>query len=352
LLEGRVQMLTKVEAIQRWPLWVRLTMTGLAVAATYVLQIPLEPDVPGDPFLFFLLVTISATLAFGASAGVVGVVMTTLLSVRFFEPFGSLVPNHAADLIKIGVYAILATACLFAFARLGDTLSAARLETEALKRSQEKNSLLFSELAHGVANNFAAIAALITLKSRSVKDLRARAIFDEAIEQVRVMGRLHVRLRASDQRAWLDSEEFFGELCRDLKASVARGRPISIEYKAVSLPLSMAQATSLGLIVNELVTNAIKHAFPDGRAGRVDIAFEALKDELRLCVKDNGVGFFPPTQKDAGMGKDLVTGLAGQLGGHLQVASSISGSSFRLSFPYASQVPSVRCEQSLAATIH
>ena len=100
----------------------------------------------------------------------------------------------------------------------------------------------------------------------------------------------------------MDSEEFFGELCNDLKASAARGRPVSIECKADSVPISMDQATSLGLIVNELVTNAIKHAFPNGRAGRIRVAFEALKNELKLCVEDDGVGFRPRMQKDAGLG--------------------------------------------------
>jgi two-component sensor histidine kinase len=129
-----------------------------------------------------------------------------------------------------------------------------------------------------------------------------------------------------------------GELCNDLKASVACGRSVSIECKAHSLAISMDQATSLGLIVNELVTNAIKHAFPHGRTGRIRVAFEAFKGELRPCVEDDGVGFCPHTQTDAGMGQELVSGLAGQLSGSLEVASTTAGSSFRLSVPCASPV--------------
>jgi two-component sensor histidine kinase len=349
---GLLQMWRNVGSSQRWSLWTRVTITAAAVVATHLVQIPLEQDIPGEPFLLFFLVVIGATLAFGARAGFVGVAMTTVLSLLFFEPFGSLALLHAADLVKIEVYAVLATACVFASARLCDALSAARLETAALRRAEEKNSLLFSELAHGVANNFAAIAALITLKSHSVKDRKARAVLEEAIEQVNVTGRVHARLRAGDQEAWLDSEAFFGELCEDLSASVARGRQVSIECKADSLPMCMDQAMSLGLIVNELVTNAMKHAFPRGRAGRIRVAFEAVKAELRLSVEDDGVGFSPRIQKGAGMGSDLVSGLAGQLGGHLEVVSTNGGSTFRLSVPFVNPVPSIRSERPAAAAVH
>ena len=339
-------MLRKVEAILRWPLWIRVTVTGVAVAAAYLIQIPLERELPGEPFLPFLLVVIGATLALGATAGFVGVVMTTVLSIRFFEPTAAFALHHAVDLVKIEVFAILATACVFALAQYRHALNA------SLKQAEEKKSLFFSELAHGVANNFAAIAALISLKSLSVKDPSARAVLDEAIEQVKVMGRVHGRLRAGDQEALVDSEQFFGELCNDLKASLARGQPVSIECKADSIPMCMDQATSLGLIVNELVTNAIKHAFPNGRSGRIRVAFEVSKDELSLCVEDDGVGFRPGRRKDTGMGQDLVSGLAAQLAGHLEVASMSSGSSFRLSVPFASPVPSTRSEQPSAASIY
>ena len=105
-------MLIKVEAIQRWPLWVRVTATGVAVAAAYLIQIPLEREIPGEPFLLFLLVVIGATLAFGGTTGFAGVAMTTILSIRFFEPTATFALHNAVDLIKIEVFAILATACV------------------------------------------------------------------------------------------------------------------------------------------------------------------------------------------------------------------------------------------------
>ena len=97
----------KAGAMQRWPLWIRLATTGLIIVAIHLFQVPLERHVPGEPFLPFYLVVIASTLLFGASTGFVAATMTTVLSVVFFEPFGLLVLDDAADLIKVEVYGLL-----------------------------------------------------------------------------------------------------------------------------------------------------------------------------------------------------------------------------------------------------
>jgi two-component sensor histidine kinase len=170
------------------------------------------------------------------------------------------------------------------------------------------------------------------MKSDSVSDAKAKSVLDDAIEQVRVMARVHRRLRAGGHDLTLDIKAFIDELCDGLKSSMARGLPISIECNADSRPLYMDQAVTLDLIINELVTNAIKHAFPDRRTGRIHVAFTALSDGSRLVVEDNGVGF--DERRSVGIGDDLVRGLARQLGGNLQIQSSTAGTSFRLFIPH------------------
>jgi K+-sensing histidine kinase KdpD len=139
---------------QNWPLSIRLAATGAAVGTTCLFQLPLERQVPGEPFLLFFLVVIVSTLAFGASVGFVGVGLSTLLSLLFFDPVGSFAVQHAADLVKIELYAILASASVVGFARLGNTLAAARENSDSLKRLNESKTILLRELVHGVANNF------------------------------------------------------------------------------------------------------------------------------------------------------------------------------------------------------
>ena len=154
------------------------------MATTCLFQLPIERHVPGEPFLLFLLVVIASTLAFGASIGFVGVGLTTLLSILFFEPVGSFALWHAIDLIKIELYAILASCCVIAFARLCNMFIAARQDAETSKRLSETKSILLREMAHAVANDFASIAALITVRSNTIGDARAKAILDEAVEQI------------------------------------------------------------------------------------------------------------------------------------------------------------------------
>ena len=280
----------KIGRTRRWPLWSRVLVTVAMLAAACAMQFLLAKDVPGEPFLFFLLVVVGATLAFGAGVGFVAVGLSTLLSLPFFEPLGTITLTHASDLIKIELYAVLAGGCVVAVATFANALVAAGDRNTNLERLDVNKSLLLRELAHGVANNFATVAALIMTKSNSVHDAKAKMALEEAIEQVRVMARVHRRLRANSQDVSLDSRAFIDELCGDLNA-VAHARSISIECKADSRPLCMDDAVTLGLIVNELVTNAIKHAFPDSRSGHIRVGFEALDhDQVRLIVRDDGVG--------------------------------------------------------------
>ena len=326
-----------LRASRKWPVPINVAVTTAAVVATCLFQLPIERHVPGEPFLLFILVVIASTLAFGASVGFLATGLSTILSMLFFEPIGSFAVWRATDLIKIELYAVFASCAVFAFARLAKMVIASRDATDSLKRLNESRSVLLRELAHGVANNFAAVAAFMSARSNAISDAQARSVLDEAVEQIRMMGRVHARLRvAGDHHVSLGSQDFFESLCDELKASLARGRQISIECEADDLPLSAHQAISLGLIVNELVMNAVKHAFPDGRKGRIRVGFEVVPDQLQLYVEDDGVGLASCQQRNGGLGQDLVNGLSRELGGRLEVKTSEKGSSFHLRIPYTS----------------
>jgi two-component sensor histidine kinase len=301
------------------------------IAAGCLAQFPVEADVPGEPFLLFLLAVIGITLAFGARLGLFAAALSTIISPLFFEPIGSLAVRHASDLIKIGLYAVLAGGCVVAFAFFANALIVAG---DRLERADLSKSLLLRELAHGVANNFATLAAFIGTKSASVGDAAAKSVLDDAIEQILVMARVHRRLRQHVDGLSLDSQVLMRELCDDLTKATS-GRPLSIECKADSRPLCADQAVLLGLVVNELVTNAMKHAFPGGRKGCIRVHLKGPDNRLYLSVNDDGVGFdISQRGGNEAQGRELIRGLCDELRGEMSINSTASGSSFHLSIPY------------------
>jgi two-component sensor histidine kinase len=324
-------MLGKLRALRSLPVPIRLLVTGAAAALTCAFQLPLEPDVPGDPFLLFFMVVIGAAFAFGEHIGFVAVGLTTFLAFFFFEPFGTLAIKHAGDLIKIELYAVLTGISVLIVASIGRAL----VDAKASAEMDGEGNIFVRELTHRIANNLAVVAALIRRKAGSVTDVQARSVLDEAIEQVTIMARLHRHLQVGGEAVSVDSEHFIGDLCDDLQTSMARDRPISIEHMGMRRALPVAQAVPLGLIVNELVTNALKHAFPGNRRGRVRVRLQQETDNsLLLVVEDDGVGM-RPLAPPSGMGRSLLHVLAAQLSGRLECRSDDRGTTFTLLFPTA-----------------
>jgi two-component sensor histidine kinase len=144
------------------------------------------------------------------------------------------------------------------------------------------------------------------------------------------VARLTNRLNLSDNSSTVNSQKFVRDVCQDLKACA----PPSIEFECNTegheLPLGIA--VPLGLVINELVTNALKYAFPAGRAGRIRVAFARQHDSLVLAVEDDGRGMRGEVQ-GTGMGMQLLHGLARSLEGNVKFNSSDTGTRVFFTFP-------------------
>jgi two-component sensor histidine kinase len=325
-------MLALLKVTNTFPLWLRVAITCFALGAAYLFQIPLETEVPGEPFLLFFAILVGCTLAFGRITGFLAVVVSSLLSLHFFEPGRSIDIYHASDLIKVELYALFSVGAVVVIARLNRALIAAEQANLLLANQESQKSVLLAELAHRVANNFAALAALIRQKSNSVADPQAKSALEEALRQVNVMARIHGHLRAGNKDVSFDSRRFLEELCEDFRASVASLHSISIECAATSHLLPAVDALPLGLILNELITNAIKYAFPNGRAGTIRVSLDKFGDHLRLCVQDDGVGLRRPVQ-GKGLGHSLVHALAQQLDASVEIkADGSRGTAISITF--------------------
>jgi two-component sensor histidine kinase len=329
-------MLNRLVALHAWPLPLRIGSSALAVAAAYAFQIPIEREVPGEPFLLFFIAVIACTLAFGELAGFVACGVSTALSFYFFEPVGMVAVHRADDLIKIELYAVMAALSVLGAARFKGALL--RL-SRAMSNNEKRSAVLLQEMTHRVSNNFSVVAALIRSKAATVNEPSARSVLDEAVEQIVMMARLHRNLYSAGGIAALDSQSFLSELASDLSSTMGKYRQVSITSTVASCPLCLEQAVPLGMIVNELVTNALKHAFPEGGPGSVQILLRKEPgNRLALIIEDDGVGL-PEGGLGTGTGQALVAALTEQLGGRVEAKSDkAAGTSFRVTFPYEIRV--------------
>ena len=322
-------MVAAIRITSGWPLPVQFGCTVLLVLASFAAQLPLESKGFADPFALFLTSVFIVALLFGRASGMLAVVLSSLLSLLFFEPLGSMHPTRAVDVFQIGLYALLAVGAAIMADQIHRTLIG--LSDTAMRLADEGSTktLQLREMAHRVANNFASLDALIRLRANASKDPKIQFAFEQAGELVHVVARLSNRLNASADDSNLDSQLFVAELCEDLQACARNG--ISVECRAESHSIPLTATVPLGLIVNELVTNALKYAFPDQKSGVVLVDFSREGDDFRLLVEDDGVGM-SNTVKGGGLGFHLLEGFSRTIGGRFDIASSGAGTRVSLRF--------------------
>ncbi len=182
----------------------------------------------------------------------------------------------------------------------------------------EKQTLLLRELTHRTKNHLGMIIALLRLKGARQTDPAARQDFERAIERIHTIAFLHEHLYGDDMFDRINVETYIKDICDNLADSILGESKISIVRDIELAELNIDQAVPLGLIVNELVTNAAKYAFPSGQEGRVSIRFRKHGDQCTLTISDNGRGLAAPS-KAQGVGTRLVRALAGQIGARVRV---------------------------------
>jgi two-component sensor histidine kinase len=171
---------------------------------------------------------------------------------------------------------------------------------------------------------------LLNLQSRTANE-EAREALVSAAERVQTIARVHRRLELRDDRVVVDTKSYIGELCADLRLSRLAMRAIALECGAESHSISLEKAVPLGLIINESVTNAAKHAFPDQRQGNIMVEFRREGDAYKLVVSDNGIG--NDGSSNPGTGNRLMGMLAAQLNSKLDVEQRSPGTAVVVVIP-------------------
>ena len=197
------------------------------------------------------------------------------------------------------------------------------LEKDSLLREK---AILLEELQHRVANSLQIIASVLLLKARAVKSEETRVHLQET--HARVMSLAAVQNHLSFSIGEVEVRPYLLKLCDSLSASMMRNAgSLTLTVKADEARLSSREAVSLGLIVTELAINALKHAFPDGRGGVIEVTYRLTGSGWVLSVSDNGVGRStagaPNTR--SGLGTSIVDGLAKQLGAVVEISDDMPG---------------------------
>jgi chemotaxis protein methyltransferase CheR len=214
-----------------------------------------------------------------------------------------------------------------------DVTERVRLEREHAIAG-ERIGMLLQELTHRVKNSLQIIAAMVRIEARSHKSGEGKAALERVSHRIDALGQLYSKLSKANTVEAVDAATYLDELCRDLIASVHKegGTSIVLKTDIESELLPTDRAIPIGLIVNELVTNAVKYAFPGDTKGTVLVTLKRVPGELRLTVADDGQGV-DPRRADSGLGGRLVEGFAQQLGGQVERESDSQGTTVRLILP-------------------
>ncbi|MBI5473794.1 MAG: PAS domain S-box protein [Ignavibacteriae bacterium] len=207
-----------------------------------------------------------------------------------------------------------------------------------LKISLREKEVLLKEIHHRVKNNLQVIASLLDLQASYTRDEKVIEMFRETRDRAYVMSGVHELLYQTKDLTRIDLGEYLNTLVNDLVASYGTDRSlISLELKMDSLFVNMDTANCAGLIVHELISNALKHAFPDGREGGVTVELrqqvQTEEHRIKLTVSDDGVGFAPGLDFRAteSLGLQLVNTLVEQLQGNIALDAT-AGTRFIITF--------------------
>lgn len=195
------------------------------------------------------------------------------------------------------------------------TRAKARAERE-MQEARERAEMLLGEVNHRVGNSLAMVAALVGLQSNAVEDPEAKRALAETQVRIQAIAGVHRHLYTSDDVRMVQLGDYLNSLIGELENSLqAEGRTASIRVDVEGFPMATEKVASLGVIVTELVTNALKYAYSDREPGEVRVQMARAGDQVRLVVEDDGIGWTGSGKaKGTGLGSRIVKAMAASLG--------------------------------------
>ena len=206
---------------------------------------------------------------------------------------------------------------------------------DVVNASLGEKEVLIKDINHRVKNNLQIISSLLSLQSQDIQDEKALRALNVSQDRINAMARVHEKLSQSEDLASLDFGEYIKSLADDLRSSYGlRSKNVKLKIDVNDTLMGVDTAIPCGLIINELVSNSLKHAFPGNRSGEIVVSFLEADGQYTMVIKDNGVGF--PDGVDishpSSLGLTIVDALVRQLGGTIEIIPS-GGSEISITFP-------------------
>lgn len=324
------------------PWWLRVLGAVLLAVTAFAVSMAMHLPQQGYTFLLLYPAVIASAYFAGRDAGLAATgACTTMVAARML-----LMWNDQRDMLLVQIASLL----LFTVIGAGSAVLLSRLKralrqlevsnaqlieaNETARAAREETDLLLRELRHRVRNDLTNIIAIVRMQAKTLPE-EAAAHLRGAADRLQVLAKVHQRLSRQGHSPVVEMEPFLRDLCSELRSTLLPLKPVALECDIDEISLPSTRAVSVGLIVNELVTNAIKYGYPDGREGTICVYLEATGGMVEVGVDDDGVGFCPDTLEvqGTGLGHRLVRSLAAQLGGRFQCSTEEGATSCLAAFP-------------------
>ncbi|WJI08933.1 PAS domain S-box protein [Methanobacterium sp. CWC-01] len=210
-----------------------------------------------------------------------------------------------------------------------------KIMEEQLEQALEDKDILMKEIHHRVKNNLMIMASLLNMQSRYIEDEVAKDIFKDSQSRAKTMALIHEKLYQSKELKKLDAQDYMESLARDIyHAYIKDPQRIQLDLEVEQHMLDINTVIPLGLILNEILTNTFKYAFPGDSEGVVNVRFKGKENkQFLLEVADDGIGLPPdfPDKKTDSLGMRLIHSLTEQIMGELEINSD-HGTQIRVKF--------------------
>ena len=206
--------------------------------------------------------------------------------------------------------------------------------TQELEQALTKTTLLMHEVDHRVKNNLQMISAMLMMQSMSIPDIAIKNTLQEMLERVDAMGLVHKRLYQSADLTEFDIAAFTREIAGNLVAATGRA-DIELVVDTETVTIRPDDAACIALVINETITNALKHAFPVGRRGDLHVSVKPFPGACEIAIRDDGPGMPAGSRARSSFGKTLIETLIQQLKATIEWLPASPGTLVKITLPLA-----------------